>query len=131
VVSFPEKTTTGTSMDWNRLLSTTRVEGLFGQTSSVPIAGDLRSEFDRDYGRTVLSTPVCRLQDKAQVFPLERHDAVRTSCRCQQPRSAGVGRQYLPLAKYLLRHATKRAGLKFREIEDIVGDPLPKPASFQ
>ena len=65
-------------MDWNQLLSTTRVKGLFGQTSSVPIVGDLRSEFDRDYGRTVFSTPLRRLQDKAQVFPLERHDAVRT-----------------------------------------------------
>jgi len=71
-------TTVGASMDWNRLLSTTRVKGLFGQSSSVPISGDLRSEFDRDYGRTVFSTPVRRLQDKAQVFPLERHDAVRT-----------------------------------------------------
>ena len=68
----------GTSMDWNRLLSTTRVKGLFGQTSSLPIVGDLRSEFDRDYGRTVFSTPVRRLQDKAQVFPLERCDAIRT-----------------------------------------------------
>jgi dGTPase len=65
-------------MDWNQLLSTKRAKGLFGETSSVPIAGDLRSEFDRDYGRTVFSTPVRRLQDKAQVFPLERHDAIRT-----------------------------------------------------
>ena len=38
----------------------------------------MRTEFDRDYGRTVFSTPVRRLQDKAQVFPLERHDAIRT-----------------------------------------------------
>ena len=65
-------------MNWKQLLSTKRVKGLFGQSSSTPIAGDLRSEFDRDYGRTVFSTPVRRLQDKAQVFPLERHDAVRT-----------------------------------------------------
>ena len=74
----PKVAKAGASMDWNRLLSTTRVKGLFGQSSSVPISGDLRSEFDRDYGRTVFSTPVRRLQDKAQVFPLERHDAVRT-----------------------------------------------------
>lgn len=65
-------------MDWNCLLSTTRVKGLSGQTSSEPIPGDFRSQFDRDYGRTVFSTPVRRLQDKAQVFPLEQHDAVRT-----------------------------------------------------
>ena len=68
----------GIALNWKQLLSTKRVKGLFGQTSSTPIAGDLRSEFDRDYGRTVFSTPVRRLQDKAQVFPLERHDAVRT-----------------------------------------------------
>lgn len=65
-------------LDWSKLLSTKRVRGLYGLSSSTPIAGDLRSEFDHDYGRTVFSTPVRRLQDKAQVFPLERHDAVRT-----------------------------------------------------
>ena len=68
----------GIRLNWSQLLSTKRVKGLFGQSSSAPIAGDLRTEFDRDYGRTVFSTPVRRLQDKAQVFPLERHDAVRT-----------------------------------------------------
>lgn len=65
-------------LNWDKLLSTTRVKGLYGQESSRPITGDLRTEFDRDYGRTVFSTPVRRLQDKAQVFPLERHDAIRT-----------------------------------------------------
>ncbi|RYD72360.1 MAG: dNTP triphosphohydrolase [Verrucomicrobiaceae bacterium] len=39
---------------------------------------DGRSEFDRDYDRTIFSTPVRRLQDKTQVFPLEPNDAVRT-----------------------------------------------------
>ena len=40
--------------------------------------GDDRNEFERDFDRAVFSTPVKRLQDKAQVFPLEPHDAVRT-----------------------------------------------------
>lgn len=65
-------------MKWKQLLSTKRVKGLWGESSSKTISGDLRSEFDRDYGRTVFSTPVRRLQDKAQVFPLEQHDAIRT-----------------------------------------------------
>jgi len=65
-------------LDWKQLLSTKRVKGLYDLESSTPISGDLRSPFDRDYGRTVFSTPVRRLQDKAQVFPLERHDAIRT-----------------------------------------------------
>ena len=34
------------------------------------------SEFDRDFGRAVFSTPSRRLQDKAKVFPLEAHDGV-------------------------------------------------------
>src|SRR5271170_3226717 len=65
-------------MNWNQLLSSTRVKGLWGEKSSTILEGDPRSEFDRDYGRAVFSTPVRRLQDKAQVFPLEEHDAVRT-----------------------------------------------------
>ena len=39
---------------------------------------DTRTEFERDYDRAIFSTPVRRLQDKAQVFPLEPVDAVRT-----------------------------------------------------
>lgn len=39
---------------------------------------DGRSEFERDHDRAVFSTPVRRLQDKTQVFPLEPNDAVRT-----------------------------------------------------
>ena len=39
---------------------------------------DHRIEFERDFDRSVFSTPVKRLQGKAQVFPLETHDAVRT-----------------------------------------------------
>lgn len=42
------------------------------------IRGDFRAEFERDFDRAIFSTPVKRLQDKAQVFPLEPHDAVRT-----------------------------------------------------
>lgn len=39
---------------------------------------DLRNPFDNDYSRMVLSSYVRRLQDKAQVFPLEKSDFVRT-----------------------------------------------------
>lgn len=41
-------------------------------------SGDLRTEFERDYGRTVYSTPFRRLRDKTQVFPLEPNDSLRT-----------------------------------------------------
>src|SRR5262245_24187345 len=58
-------------MEWAKLLNRGRP-----RTSTNP--GDHREEFERDYDRAVFSSPVKRLQDKAQVFPLEPHDAVRT-----------------------------------------------------
>ncbi len=58
-------------MDWQTLLCKERP-----RPSTNP--GDHRAEFERDLDRSVFSTPVKRLQDKAQVFPLEPNDAVRT-----------------------------------------------------
>lgn len=58
-------------MDWKTLLNPNR-------RRKSTIEGDHRAEFERDFDRAVFSTPVKRLQDKAQVFPLEPHDAVRT-----------------------------------------------------
>ena len=37
-----------------------------------------RTESERDYDRILFSTPVRRLSDKTQVFPLEKNDSVRT-----------------------------------------------------
>lgn len=39
---------------------------------------DGRNAFESDYARIALSSYVRRLQDKAQVFPLEQNDFVRT-----------------------------------------------------
>jgi dGTPase len=39
---------------------------------------DVRTEIERDFDRLLFSTPVRRLADKTQVFPLEKHDSVRT-----------------------------------------------------
>lgn len=58
-------------MDWNTLLNKDR-----RRRSTSP--GDHRTEFERDWDRAIFSTPVKRLQDKTQVFPLEPIDAVRT-----------------------------------------------------
>jgi dGTPase len=68
----------GMVLDWNKLLCTKRIRELRGGRPSGRTPQDLRSEFDRDYDRAVFSTPVRRLQDKTQVFPLEPNDAVRT-----------------------------------------------------
>ncbi len=59
-------------MEWLKLLAAQRLRDTTKQPE------ELRTEIERDYGRAVFSTPVRRLQDKAQVFPLETIDAVRT-----------------------------------------------------
>lgn len=66
------------TMDWNQLLNSRRVREVLSGEQTHKLPSDPRSEFQRDYGRTVFSTPVRRLQDKAQVFPLDPHDAIRT-----------------------------------------------------
>src|SRR4051812_21682145 len=58
-------------MNWSQLLNSKR-----RRPTTSP--GDHRLEFERDFDRAVFSTPVKRLQDKAQVFPLEPNDAIRT-----------------------------------------------------
>ncbi|VTR91551.1 deoxyguanosinetriphosphate triphosphohydrolase : dGTPase OS=Chthoniobacter flavus Ellin428 GN=CfE428DRAFT_3120 PE=4 SV=1: HD [Gemmata massiliana] len=65
-------------MDWDTLLCDQRYRWIV--TGKVPTRNpeELRTEFEKDYDRAVFSTPVRRLQDKAQVFPLEPCDAVRT-----------------------------------------------------
>lgn len=57
---------------WDNLLNDDR----FKPTEK--LEDDLRLEFERDYDRIVYSSGFRRLQDKAQVFPLEQHDFVRT-----------------------------------------------------
>lgn len=39
---------------------------------------DGRNPFEGDYGRLISSSPIRRLQDKTQVFPLEQSDFIRT-----------------------------------------------------
>ena len=58
-------------MEWPKLLCKDRP-----RTSTSE--GEHREQFERDYDRAVFSSSVKRLQDKAQVFPLDPHDAVRT-----------------------------------------------------
>jgi dGTPase len=59
-------------MDWTKLLSPNR------RRKSIRDPEEARAEFQRDYDRALFSAAVRRLQDKAQVHPLERNDSVRT-----------------------------------------------------
>ena len=65
-------------MDWKSLLCEVRVRELLGGAASSRVSNEPRRESERDYGRAIFSTPVRRLQDKAQVFPSYPSDVVRT-----------------------------------------------------
>ncbi|MBN2799049.1 MAG: dNTP triphosphohydrolase [Deltaproteobacteria bacterium] len=62
-------------MNWNQLLSSRRL-GYPEARGAAP--HDSRNQFEQDYSRVVFSSAVRRLQDKAQVFPLESTGYVRT-----------------------------------------------------
>lgn len=62
-------------MEWRQLLSTKRSRG---PSSRRGTGSDLRSEFEKDYQRIIGSASFRRLQDKTQVFPLDKSDFIRT-----------------------------------------------------
>lgn len=98
-------------MNWTNLLNANRRR----QTTS---PGDHRIEFERDFDRSVFSTPVKRLQDKAQVFPLETHDAVRTRLTHSLEVSSVARGLATRSAKWLLERGEIAAGMD-RSIEAI------------
>ena len=61
-------------MEWSRLLCPDRV-GNYARPAS---GSDLRSEFEKDYHRIIGSSTFRRLQDKTQVFALDKSDFIRT-----------------------------------------------------
>lgn len=65
-------------MDWEKLMSATRRKDMHKENEKPLNAGGDRTEIERDYDRVLFSTPVRRLADKTQVFPLEKNDSVRT-----------------------------------------------------
>ena len=48
------------------------------ETSPTLFHTETRAEIERDYDRVLFSSPVRRMADKTQVFPLDRSDSVRT-----------------------------------------------------
>ena len=61
-------------MEWEKLLCSDRIRGVKAKTNG----NDLRTEFEKDYHRIIGSASFRRLQDKTQVFPLDKSDFVRT-----------------------------------------------------
>lgn len=62
-------------MNWKELLCEERIRS-FKQSGGK--SNDLRSEFEKDYHRIIGSASFRRLQDKTQVFPLDKSDFIRT-----------------------------------------------------
>ena len=62
-------------MKWEQLLSSKRQREAKGNAKAT---ADLRSEFEKDYHRIIGSESFRRLQDKTQVFPLDKSDFIRT-----------------------------------------------------
>ena len=61
-------------MEWEQLLCPDRIRSYQKPHPS----NDLRTEFEKDYHRIIGSASFRRLQDKTQVFPLDKSDFVRT-----------------------------------------------------
>ena len=61
-------------MEWSRLLSDERIRPVRKRAG----AEDLRTEYEKDYHRIIGSASFRRLQDKTQVFPLDKSDFIRT-----------------------------------------------------
>ena len=61
-------------MNWKQLLSVRRIEKEEEASSQL----DLRTGFEKDYHRIIVSASFRRLQDKTQVFPLDKSDFIRT-----------------------------------------------------
>lgn len=67
-----------TTLDWNHLLNPQRRKDHAAGKPPTRKVGEARTELERDHDRILFSAPTRRLQDKTQVFPLEKNDSVRT-----------------------------------------------------
>lgn len=98
-------------MNWEQLLCSER-------RRSTTVAQDHRAEFERDYDRAVFSTPVKRLQDKTQVFPLDPNDAVRTRLTHSMEVSSVARGLAIAISKWLEKEGELPQGRE-RDVEAI------------
>lgn len=61
-------------MEWKTLMCSDRIRTV----PRTPTSSDTRTEFEKDYQRIISSASFRRLQDKTQVFPLDKSDFIRT-----------------------------------------------------
>ena len=91
-------------MEWKTLLNKER-------RRKSTMAADHRAEFERDWDRTIFSTPVKRLQDKTQVFPLDPNDAVRTRLTHSLEVSSVARGMAIKASQWLLSEKKIEAGM--------------------
>lgn len=117
-------------MKWDRLLSQQRLRPEEEERA------DFRSGFERDYHRIIGSSSFRRLQDKTQVFPLDKSDFIRTRLThslevssigralagnvAEALLSAGTDPEFLPEMKLPMTEVLECAGL----IHDIGNPPF-------
>lgn len=65
-------------LQWDKLLSPIRARASHNTPDNADKVIDLRKDFEKDFQRVILSASFRRLQDKTQVFPLDKSDFVRT-----------------------------------------------------
>lgn len=105
-------------LQWEKLLCGERER----KSRSVRPKGDLRSVFEKDYQRIIISASFRRLQDKTQVFPLGRSDFVRTRLTHSLEVSSfaqSLGRKVCAKLK-LARPDEAPSDLQARDIENIL-----------
>ncbi len=66
-----------TLLSWRKLLNHERRPSTGKKVTQARKPSSVRTEIERDGDRILFSTPLRRLDDKTQVFPLEQHDSVR------------------------------------------------------
>src|SRR5574337_594738 len=65
-------------LTWEKLLNPVRRADLHKKDRASLNTTAGRTQVERDYDRVLFATPVRRLADKTQVFPMEQHDSIRT-----------------------------------------------------
>lgn len=100
-------------MNWEQLLSPKRGRGTANYKNK---SADLRSEFEKDYHRIIGSASFRRLQDKTQVFPLDKSDFIRTRLTHSLEVSSFGKSLGLNIGEHILAHQkTKEFTLQMKE----------------
>lgn len=98
-------------LKWEKLLCSDRQRET--TTETLPH----RNEFDKDYERIIYSSSLRRLQDKAQVFPLQRNDFTRTRLT-HSLEVASLGRSLAwSIGEWL--HTEKEVFKDFKEVKQL------------